>query len=83
MGGDCIGSDLVRYSTGYDFVKMVVQVACGEEPDFTQVCKPMPVESIFILNQHDVDVLHELKKIIQIRLFALWIIIRRILTNNR
>ena len=62
MGGDCIGSDLVRYSTGYDFVKMVVQVACGEEPDFTQVCKPMPVESIFILNQHDVDVLHELKK---------------------
>ena len=27
MGGDCIGSDLVYYSTGYDFVKMVIQVA--------------------------------------------------------
>lgn len=62
MGGDCIGSDLVKYSTGYDFVKMVVQVACGEEPDFTQVCNPMPVESIFIFNQQDVDVLQELKK---------------------
>ena len=62
MGGDCIGSELVRYSTGYDFVKMVIQVACGEEPDFTQVCVPMPVESVFIFNQHDVDVLHELKE---------------------
>ena len=27
MGGDCIGSDLVRISTGYDFVKMVIDVA--------------------------------------------------------
>lgn len=34
MGGDCIGSELVRYSTGYDFVKMVIQVACGNQPDF-------------------------------------------------
>jgi len=30
MGGDCIGSDLVRLSTGYDFVKMVIQAAAGE-----------------------------------------------------
>lgn len=33
MGGDCIGSDLVQLSTGYDFLKMVIQVASGEEPD--------------------------------------------------
>lgn len=33
MGGDCIGSDLVQLSTGYDFLKMVIQVAAGEEPD--------------------------------------------------
>lgn len=34
MGGDFIGSDLVRLSTGYDFVKGVIQVALGvfEEP---------------------------------------------------
>ena len=32
MGGDCIGSHLVELSTGYDFVKMVIQVAMGQEP---------------------------------------------------
>lgn len=37
MGGDFIGSDLVRLSTGYDFVKGVIEVALGEfkEPVFT------------------------------------------------
>lgn len=36
MGGDFIGSDLVRLSTGYDFVKGVIEVALGEfvEPVF-------------------------------------------------
>lgn len=29
MGGDFIGSDLVKLSTGYDFLKGVVDVACG------------------------------------------------------
>lgn len=34
MGGDFIGSDLVRLSTGYDFLKGVIEVALGlfEEP---------------------------------------------------
>lgn len=36
MGGDCIGSHLVKYTTGYDFVAMVVQIALGEAPDMTQ-----------------------------------------------
>lgn len=30
MGGDFIGSDLVKLSTGYDFLKGVIQVAFGE-----------------------------------------------------
>jgi len=30
MGGDFIGSDLVRLSTGFDFVKGVIEVALGE-----------------------------------------------------
>lgn len=36
MGGDFIGSNLVQLSTGYDFVKGVIQVALGEfeEPKF-------------------------------------------------
>jgi biotin carboxylase len=35
MGGDCIGSHLVHISTGYDFVGMVIDIACGKEPDFS------------------------------------------------
>lgn len=38
MGGDFIGSDLVRLSTGYDFLKGVIGVALGlfEEPKLTE-----------------------------------------------
>lgn len=38
MGGDFIGSDLVKFSTGYDFLKGVIEVALGEfeEPKFTE-----------------------------------------------
>ena len=54
MGGDCF-SELVKYSTGYDYVGMVIQIACGEEPDFTPIVEPCPVESVFILNQEDLD----------------------------
>lgn len=55
MGGDCIGSDLVRYSTGYDFVKMVIEVACGEKPIFNKVCDPIKVESKFIFSKEDIE----------------------------
>lgn len=60
MGGDCIGSDLVRYSTGYDFVKMVIQVACGEKPVFSKTCDPIAVESIFIFTEQDLAEYEEL-----------------------
>ena len=38
MGGDFIGSDLVRLSTGYDFLKGVIEVAMGkfEEPRLSE-----------------------------------------------
>lgn len=38
MGGDFIGSDLVKLSTGYDFLKGVIEVAFGvfEEPKITE-----------------------------------------------
>ena len=38
MGGDFIGSDLVRLSTGYDFLKGVIEVALGEfvKPQITE-----------------------------------------------
>ena len=40
MGGDFIGSDLVQLSTGYDFVRGVIEVALGEfnEPVFLDRC---------------------------------------------
>ena len=38
MGGDFIGSDLVRLSTGYDFVKGVIEVALDtfNEPEISE-----------------------------------------------
>ncbi len=62
MGGDCIGSDLVRYSTGLDFIKMVIDVAVGKEPDFTQCCQPQPVEVKFIFTQVDLAELERLQR---------------------
>lgn len=61
MGGDCIGSDLVRCSTGYDFLKMVIQVACGEKPDFTRYTDTFPVESVFVFSKDDLQTLYNLK----------------------
>ncbi|MBO5500955.1 MAG: ATP-grasp domain-containing protein [Clostridia bacterium] len=61
MGGDCIGSDLVRYSTGIDYVRAVIQVACGVEPDLTPVCDPIPVEVRFLFTQEDVDEMNRIQ----------------------
>ena len=33
MGGDMIGSSLVNLSTGYDFVKAVIDISLGRKPD--------------------------------------------------
>lgn len=55
MGGDCIGSHLVPASTGYDFVGMVVDIACGHPPDFTIHGTPSPVAIRFIFNGEDLD----------------------------
>lgn len=62
MGGDCIGSDLVQYSTGIDFVKAVIQVACGIEPDLKPVGEKKKVQSVFIFNQKDLDEYKKIKK---------------------
>lgn len=60
MGGDFIGSDLVKLSTGYDFLRGVIEVALGvfEEPKLTEhnhsgvyfLCKE--TESILPIIQH-------------------------------
>lgn len=53
MGGGCIGSDLVQLSTGRDFVKMVIQTACGEAPDLEVHHSGRAAESVFILTEED------------------------------
>ena len=62
MGGDCIGSDLVMYSTGIDYVRAVIQVACGQEPDLAPVQKKIKAESVYMFSQKDVDEWQRLKK---------------------
>lgn len=61
MGGDCIGSDLVRLSTGYDFTKMVIQTALGEKPDFSKVEEPSNAAVKYIFSQNDYQKLLEVK----------------------
>ena len=56
MGGDCIGSDLVRISTGYDFTKMVIEVALGQAPNFIKVVEPRKAAVRFIFSEKDLDV---------------------------
>lgn len=55
MGGDCIGSSLVKLSTGIDFVKTVVDVAMGNEPDLTRAGHYQAAGIRFIFSQEDVD----------------------------
>jgi len=62
MGGDCIGSDLVQISTGYDFVRMVIDVACGRAPVFERVNEPMLASVRFIFRQSDLDELRRIER---------------------
>lgn len=62
MGGDCIGSDLVQISTGYDFVKMVIEVAMGNKPSFEKVTEPKIAVIRFIFNKKDLEDFERVKK---------------------
>ena len=62
MGGDCIGSDLVKLSTGYDFVKMVIQCALGEKPEFICESKPKIAAIKFIFSKQDYQNYLKIKK---------------------
>lgn len=62
MGGDCIGSDLVELSTGYDFIKMVIDTACGNAPDFTKNEKTYKAKINFMFTTDDVNKMREHEK---------------------
>jgi len=61
MGGDCIGSDLVQISTGYDFLKMVIDVAVNKEPEFVRMNNPKHAAIKFLFNKNDIRVLDQIK----------------------
>ena len=62
MGGDCIGSDLVQISTGYDFLKMVIDISVGNKPDFQKNSKPKIAVIKFIFNEKDLNKIKEVEK---------------------
>lgn len=55
MGGDCIGSSLVELSTGVDFVKAVIDVALGCEPDLTKKEHKKAAGIRFVFDRKDVE----------------------------
>ena len=62
MGGGCIGSDLVYLSTGKDFLKMIIDVACSKAPDLSvtgTVHKQAKID--FIFTEKDIEKLEKLK----------------------
>lgn len=63
MGGDCIGSDLVFYSTGIDFLKNVILVSLGIAPDLTPMIPPFPVKSVFMFSKEDFEKLETIQKV--------------------
>lgn len=62
MGGDCIGTDLTSISTGMDFLGMVVDVACGNEPRLDVITDPSPVSIKFIIDRQDLQTYQALQK---------------------
>ena len=55
MGGDCIGSDLVPLSTGYDYMGMVIQIGCGKKPSFERIREPKEAIIKYIISKEDMD----------------------------
>ena len=62
MGGDCIGSDLVPLSTGVDYVRAVIDVACGAEPDLTPAGDGCVSAVRFLFSKADLDALERIRR---------------------
>ncbi|MRM91349.1 ATP-grasp domain-containing protein [Faecalicatena contorta] len=73
MGGDCIGSDLVYLSSGYDFLKMTIQTACGKQPDLERKHAPRYAGIRFLLNKNDLAQLRKIEKENPELIYRTWI----------
>lgn len=61
MGGDCIGTDLVPLSSGYDFMGMVIDICCGRNPSFNKIREPMLACNHYVMTIEDLTEFHRLK----------------------
>lgn len=55
MGGDCIGTDLVKLSAGYDYLKMVIDVAVGNRLDMASKSHFAKATVHFVLSEGDYE----------------------------
>ena len=55
MGGDCIGSDLVYLSSGVDFLKLIIQIACDIRLSVIQTDRHKYAGVYFIFNKNDLN----------------------------
>ena len=62
MGGDMIGSDLVYLSTGYDFLKAVIDVSLSKEPSLFVQAKENASAVRYIFGEEDLFALDRLLK---------------------
>ncbi|MBE5936500.1 MAG: ATP-grasp domain-containing protein [Lachnospiraceae bacterium] len=62
MGGDCIGSDLVPISSGYDYMGMVIACGCGKEPSFEKINEPKEASIKYIITKEDLAEFERIKK---------------------
>ncbi len=61
MGGGCIGSDLVPLSTGNDYMKMVIDIACGRKPIIQNNQTKTNAAVRFIMQEKDLELLDAAK----------------------
>lgn len=61
MGGDFIGSTLVKITTGVDFVEQVIRVSLGEEPEI-KIGQGAYAGVRFIFNKNDINIFNRLKE---------------------
>ena len=62
MGGGCIGSDLVRLTTGCDYVEMVIRAATGQEVPAERGEHAEAAAVRFVMNRQDYDDFLSLKR---------------------
>lgn len=62
MGGDCIGSDLVPISSGYDYMGMVIACGCGKAPCFEKIREPKEARIKYIITKDDLAEFHRIQR---------------------